>query len=102
MAHVVYLAAFMPASSTPSAARQEYSSTAPENAGELISGLLQADPLVIGALRLDPGSNNPTYRSGLRRTFFGDVEPTIADAGIGIVDAGLYRAKSRRRNVADS
>jgi pimeloyl-ACP methyl ester carboxylesterase len=79
--HAVYLAAFMPASDTPAAAYF----TAPENAGELISGLLQADPSVIGALRLDPGSNNLTYRSGLRRTFFGDVEPAIADAAIGLL-----------------
>jgi pimeloyl-ACP methyl ester carboxylesterase len=81
VAHAVYLAAFMPASDTPAAAYF----TAPENAGELISGLLQADPSVIGALRLDPGSNNLTYRSGLRRTFFGDVEPAIADAAIGLL-----------------
>jgi pimeloyl-ACP methyl ester carboxylesterase len=81
VAHAVYLAAFMPASDTPAAAYF----TAPENAGELISGLLQADPLAIGALRLDPGSNNLTYRSGLRRTFFGDVEPAIADAAIGLL-----------------
>ena len=79
--HAVYLAAFMPASDTPAAAYF----TAPENAGELISGLLQADPSVIGALRLDPGSNNLTYRSGLRRTFFGDVKPAIADAAIGLL-----------------
>ena len=81
VAHAVYLAAFMPASDTPAAAYF----TVPENASELISGLLQADPLVIGALRLDPGSNNLSYRRGLRRTFFGDVEPAIADAAIGLL-----------------
>ena len=55
VAHAVYLAAFMPASDTPAGAYM----TAPENAGQLVAGVLQADLLVTGALRLDPGVERP-------------------------------------------
>jgi pimeloyl-ACP methyl ester carboxylesterase len=81
VAHAVYLAAFMPASDTPAGVYM----TAPENDGQLVASVLQADLLVTGALRLDPGSNDLAYRIGLRRTFFGDVEPAIADAAIGLL-----------------
>jgi len=44
-------AAFAPVTGSP--ARHDVVS--PDNAGELVSGLLAADPAVVGALRIDPG-----------------------------------------------
>jgi hypothetical protein len=44
-----------------------------------------ADPAVIGALRLDPASPDPSYRQLLRDAFYGDVDTAVADAAIGLL-----------------
>ncbi|GAA3748894.1 alpha/beta fold hydrolase [Salinactinospora qingdaonensis] len=81
VAHAVYLAAFMPASDVPAIA---YIQT-PENEGELVGPSLRADPTAIGALRLDPAAPDADYRGRLRETFYGDVDPGVADAAIGLL-----------------
>jgi len=80
-AHAVYVTAFMPASGVPAAAYI----VAPENEGDLAGASLVADPAVIGALRLDTASRDPSYRQQLRDAFFGDVDPAVADAAIGLL-----------------
>ena len=81
VAHVVYLTAFMPGSGTPAVA---YAQSA-DNEGELVLPSLRADPVAVGALRLDPGSNDRAYRDGLRQAFYNDVEPARADAAIALL-----------------
>ena len=80
-AHAVYVTAFMPASGVPAAAYI----VAPENEGDLAGASLVADPAVIGALRLDTASHDPSYRQQLRDAFFGDIDPAVADAAIGLL-----------------
>ena len=81
VARAVYLCAFMPGSGIPAIAYIQM----PENDGELVGGLFRADPAVVGALRLDLASNDPAYRQRLREAFFGDVDPALADAVLGLV-----------------
>lgn len=81
VAHAVYLTAFMPASDVPAIAYIQM----PENDGELVAPSLRADPAAIGALRLDVSSSDPVYRDQLRRAFFGDVDPVVADAAIALL-----------------
>ncbi|MFI1509042.1 alpha/beta fold hydrolase [Streptomyces sp. NPDC020597] len=79
--HMVYLTAFMPASDIPAVA---YIQSA-DNEGELVGPSLRADPTVIGALRFDLASENAAYRQQLRQAFFGDVDPVVADAALGLL-----------------
>ncbi|MFI6934289.1 alpha/beta fold hydrolase [Streptomyces sp. NPDC050287] len=79
--HMVYLAAFMPASDVPAVA---YVQSA-DNEGELVGPSLRADPAVIGALRFDLASEDAAYRQQLRQAFFGDVDPVVADAALGLL-----------------
>lgn len=79
--HMVYLAAFMPASDVPALA---YIQSA-DNEGELVGPSLRADPAVIGALRFDLASQDAAYRQQLRQAFFGDVDPDVADAALGLL-----------------
>nr|WP_307782138.1 alpha/beta hydrolase [Streptomyces sp. MBT65] len=81
IAHAVYLTAFMPASDIPAVVYIQ----SPENAGELIGPCLQADPAAIGALRFDLASDDAAYRQRLRDAFFGDADPAVADAAIGLL-----------------
>ncbi|MEU4343232.1 alpha/beta fold hydrolase [Nocardia sp. NPDC023852] len=81
LAHAVYLAAFMPASDVPAIAYIHL----PENAGELVAPSFRADPAAIGALRFDLASDDPDYRQQLRDALFGDVDPAVADAAIGLL-----------------
>lgn len=78
---LVYVCAFMPASGIPAAAyiRSE------ENEGELVGGLLVADPETVGALRLEPGSTDPGYRDRLVRAFYGGVPDGVAAATIRLI-----------------
>ncbi|GAB2920137.1 alpha/beta hydrolase [Paraburkholderia jirisanensis] len=55
--HLVYIAAFMPASGT---SMGEYR-IAPENEGSLLAKQVMADPKAIGAIRADPRSPDPDY-----------------------------------------
>jgi pimeloyl-ACP methyl ester carboxylesterase len=70
---LVYLAAFAPVRGLPALAYLGL----PENAGETVSALLAGDPAEIGALRLGLGDLGP-----VRETFYGDVDPSTADAAI--------------------
>ncbi|MGI5152894.1 alpha/beta fold hydrolase [Plantactinospora sp. CA-294935] len=81
VAHAGYLAAIMPASGK--AADQYF--TLPENADALVLPALRGDPRVTGALRLDLASNDPAYRQQLRDAFYGDVDPVVADAALGLL-----------------
>ncbi|WP_425247927.1 alpha/beta fold hydrolase [Streptomyces sp. NEAU-NA10] len=81
VAHAVYLTAFMPASDVPAIACVQM----PENAGELVAPSVRADPAAVGALRLDLASDDPEYRRQLRDAFFGDVDPAVADAALGLL-----------------
>lgn len=76
IAHLVYLTAFMPASGVPGVA---YIS-APENKGELVAPQLMADPMKIGALRMDHRSTHPEYRANAKRAFYADVSNEDFDA----------------------
>jgi pimeloyl-ACP methyl ester carboxylesterase len=76
IAHLVYLTAFMPASGVPGVA---YIS-APENEGEMVGPQLMADPMQIGALRIDHRSANPDYRQNSKLAFYADVSQESFDA----------------------
>jgi pimeloyl-ACP methyl ester carboxylesterase len=67
--HLVYLAAFMPASGVP---MSEYR-TAPENEGSLLAKQVMADPRAIGALRVDPRSQDQDYWSNGWRALCHDL-----------------------------
>jgi pimeloyl-ACP methyl ester carboxylesterase len=99
VAHAVYLAAFMPASDVPAAAYIP----SPENAGELIGPSLPADPVALGALRLDLASEDAAYRQQLRNAFFADVDQATADAALGLLtpDAPVGIALGKTTLTAD-
>ncbi|PSM42944.1 alpha/beta hydrolase [Streptomyces dioscori] len=77
--HLVYAAAYMPASGVPCIV---YPSL-PEAAGEQSLGLLAADPVAVGALRVDTGAD--AQRSAIRSAFYGGVEKHTADAAIALL-----------------
>ncbi|MFJ8025702.1 alpha/beta fold hydrolase [Streptomyces sp. NPDC096311] len=81
VAHAVYLTAFMPGSGTTAATYLRLH----ENAGSLVGPALRADPAVVGALRFDLASDDGAYRQQLRDTFYGDVDPAVADAALGLL-----------------
>jgi pimeloyl-ACP methyl ester carboxylesterase len=76
-ARLVYLTAFAPVRSA--ALDYIYS---PENAGEMVSGQLVADPAVTGALRIDTGGERHAL---IRETFYNDVDTATADAAIALL-----------------
>jgi pimeloyl-ACP methyl ester carboxylesterase len=76
IARLVYLAAFMPASEVPAGAYIQ----AVENAGECVGPQFMADPMQVGALRIDHRSSDPAYRAGCRAAFFGDLTDAEFDA----------------------
>ena len=76
IARLVYLTAFMPASNVPAVA---YIGAA-ENAGELVGPQFMADPMQVGALRIDHRSADPAYRARTRQAFFGDLSDAQFDA----------------------
>lgn len=80
VAHVVYVAAVMPASGVVPVT---YLSQ-PEQEGDLIAPLLRADPQVVGALRLDT-AGPPGYRAALRDAWYPDVAPEVANAAIALL-----------------
>lgn len=67
--HLVYVTAFMPASGVPAVAYIQ----SDENAGELVGPLFQADPEVVGALRIHPSSPDPAHRAAIIAAFAGTV-----------------------------
>ena len=76
LAKLVYLTAFMPKSGVPGISYIQ----APENAGELVSPQLLANPQTTGALRMDPRSADATYRANGKLAFFGDLSATEHEA----------------------
>ncbi len=67
----VYLCAYMvPPGMPTSAIRQGV------NSGSLVQALQKANPKEVGAIRIDPRSEDSDYREQLRLAFFGDVSPT--------------------------
>jgi len=67
----VYLCAYMvPPGMPTSTIRQGV------NSGSLVQALQKANPKEVGAIRIDPRSEDSDYREQLRLAFFGDVRPT--------------------------
>lgn len=81
VAHAVYLAAVMPASDAPPAAHTQW----PEFADSRLTPLYVGDPATTGALRMDVGSDDESYRAALRDAFYNDVDPVVADACVGLL-----------------
>lgn len=79
VSHVVYIAAFAPVKGLPAVAYV----TSDDNAGELSTQLLRADPFAIGASRLDTG-DAPAHPA-VREALYGDVRPEVADAAISLL-----------------
>ncbi len=76
IARLVYLTAFMPAHQVPAVAYIG----APENAGECVGPQFMADPMTVGALRIDHRSADSAYRAGSKKAFFGDLSEVDFDA----------------------
>jgi pimeloyl-ACP methyl ester carboxylesterase len=77
--HLVYVSALAPVNGTAAA----YAAM-PENEGETLSSLLVADPLVVGAARLDPG--DPGRHAAIREALYGDVDEATAEAAISLLE----------------
>ncbi len=97
--HAVYVAAIMPASGVPAASYLDE----PEQAGDLVAPLFRADPAVIGALRLDLGDPDESYRAALREAFYADVDPQTANAALALLtpDAPVAVAAGATTLTAD-
>src|SRR5258708_37888433 len=73
----VYLCAYMvPPGMPTSAIRQGV------NSGSLVQAVQKANPKEVGAIRIDPRSEDSDYREQLRLAFFGDVSPTEFALGL--------------------
>jgi pimeloyl-ACP methyl ester carboxylesterase len=81
VAHMVYVAAYMPASGVPCLA---YPSL-PEGQDNGFMQLLVGDPAAIGALRVDPRSPDRAVQAAIRDAFYGDVEPSKAAAATALL-----------------
>jgi pimeloyl-ACP methyl ester carboxylesterase len=77
-ARLVYVTAFAPVNGSVA----EYSAS-PENEGETYTPLLAADPLVVGASRVDTG--DLSRHAAIRETFYGDVDEATAEAAISML-----------------
>ena len=69
IAAVVYLTAFLLAPGVPPFAIMTHETMA----AAVVPSLFCADPEVVGALRLNPRSDDPAYRARLKDAFYGDV-----------------------------
>jgi pimeloyl-ACP methyl ester carboxylesterase len=78
-ARLVYVTGFAPVNR----AVTEYLAS-PENEGEMISALLAADPLAVGATRLD--TSDPGRHEAFRETFYSDVDLPTAQAAISLLE----------------
>jgi pimeloyl-ACP methyl ester carboxylesterase len=81
VSHVIYLSAFMPASDVPVSSYI----TMPENEGDFVPHLVRADPQLVGAVRLDTGSDDPEYRALVREAFYNDLDAATADSAIALL-----------------
>lgn len=66
----VYLTAFLLPPGMPAIAMIQHESMA----AALVPGLFMADPMQVGALRINVASDDASYLSGLKAAFFGDVD----------------------------
>ncbi|WP_250009899.1 alpha/beta fold hydrolase [Actinoplanes sp. M2I2] len=73
-AHLVYLTAYAPVTASVGQLASEY---------HTFDRVLVADPVVVGALRLDP--TNPLFRDEIRELFYGDVDVPAAEAAIALL-----------------
>jgi pimeloyl-ACP methyl ester carboxylesterase len=74
----VYLCAYMlPSGMSASTIRQ-----GPSMSGSLVYALQKANPKEIGAMRIDPRSEDSDYSEQLRLAFFGDVSPSDFALGL--------------------
>lgn len=78
----VYLTAFMLPPGLPAGAMIGDTETM---SNSLVKTLLLADPQKVGALRLDPRSEDTTYRARLKETFYGDVSDAQFEAAAEIL-----------------
>lgn len=76
---LVYVTAYMPASGTPCL---DYPARPEAEGGESL-GLLAADPLAIGALRVD--TTDDALRPAIRSAFYGGVDENTVDATIALL-----------------
>ncbi|WP_225847487.1 alpha/beta fold hydrolase [Streptomyces sp. HPF1205] len=76
---LIYVTAYMPASGVPCLA---YPSLPQAEGGQSLA-LLTADPLEIGALRVDTAADD--LRPAIRSAFYGDVDQATADAAIALL-----------------
>lgn len=77
IAAAVYLTAFMLPPGMPAGAMIADNETMSDS---LVKTLLLADPQKVGALRLDPRSQDATYRARMKATFYGDVSDAQFEA----------------------
>lgn len=77
IAAAVYLTAFMLPTGMPAGAMIADNETMSDS---LVKTLLMADPQKVGALRLDPRSEDATYRGRMKATFYGDVSDAQFEA----------------------
>ncbi len=81
LAAVVYLTAFMLPPGMPPIAMIQHETMS----SALVPGLFRADPAQVGALRIDPGSDDTEYRAQLKAAFYGDVgDADFAEAVLGL------------------
>ncbi len=74
IAGIIYINALAPTPGKPAGA---YLGLEDQHANSLIGNVIAADPSVIGALRMDPRSDNPDYLDGARKALAADVEPAL-------------------------
>lgn len=67
---VVYLTAFMLPTGMPAIAMIQHETMAKA----VVPALFMADPMAVGAIRIDTGSTDETYRATLKSAFYGDVD----------------------------
>jgi pimeloyl-ACP methyl ester carboxylesterase len=81
VSHLVYLAAYMPASDTPCLAYPAL----PEGQDNRFMALLVGDPERTGALRIDPGNPDPAAQAAIREAFYGGVDEPMAAAATALL-----------------
>lgn len=100
---LVYLAAFLVPPGMPAIAMIQHETMA----SSIVPSLFQGDPAVIGALRLDPRTDDPLYRAQVKAAFYGDVSEADFDqalaslhsdepAGVGMQPSSITAARFGR------
>jgi pimeloyl-ACP methyl ester carboxylesterase len=76
-AELVYLAALAPTPDKPAGAYLELED---QHSNSKIGSVIMADPAVVGALRIDPRSNDPDYQANYAAAMAADLDPDQAPA----------------------